>query len=117
MSDSTLVNLTRIQETSDGDLEFEVELINMYLDDAEQHLGDIKQAMDSKDAKALRHAAHTLKGASANIGAVGMQQIALEIESAGSEAKLDNLGELWTQLQANMAQTRAFYENYLSTIS
>src|SRR6185295_11603483 len=49
-----------------------VELIDLYLADAPLRMAEIEQSLASGDWKLLERAAHTLKSASANIGALGL---------------------------------------------
>ena len=58
-----------------------VELIDLYLADAPQRMGEIRQALTSGDWKLLERAAHTLKSASANIGALELSSICKELEA------------------------------------
>lgn len=59
--------------------EFEV-LINTYLTDAQLRLKLIEEGLDTKNYEQVRLAAHSLKGASANIGALVLAQLCEELE-------------------------------------
>lgn len=109
-----IVDLTRIQETSDGDLEFESELIDMYFQDAEELLTAIREAAAEGDMNALKTAAHTLKGASANIGAVGIQQDSLALETAAAAG--EDVNPLVARLDSRYAATESFLKKYLEEI-
>jgi PAS domain S-box-containing protein len=58
-------------------------LIKTYLATAERLVGDAERALDSGDADALRHAVHTLKSSSANLGASALARhfAALELHA------------------------------------
>jgi CheY-like chemotaxis protein len=56
-------------------------LIQTYLTTAAKHVADAEQALASGDASALRHAVHTLKSSSANLGATGLSQHFATLES------------------------------------
>jgi HPt (histidine-containing phosphotransfer) domain-containing protein len=58
-----------------------VELIDLYLSDAPQRMGEIRQALSTNDWKLLERAAHTLKSSSANIGARELSAICKELEA------------------------------------
>jgi HPt (histidine-containing phosphotransfer) domain-containing protein len=58
-----------------------LELVELYLSDAPQRMAEIEQALASGDWKLLERAAHTLKSASANIGALGLSSICKELEA------------------------------------
>lgn len=109
-----LVDLSRIQETSDGDTEFEQELIEMYVDDAMEHLQAIASAHQAGDALAIKRAAHTLKGSSANVGAIAVQEIAAEIESLGGAEDLSGIAPHIPEINQAFEKVKAFFEDYFS---
>lgn len=111
------VDLSRIQETSDGDIEFELELIEMYLDDAKEHVTGIQTANDAQDALKLKQVAHTLKGASANIGAVAVQGVAFKVEKSASEGDLSEMGTFIQELNKAFDETKTFYDAYVESVS
>ena len=57
-----------------------LELVELYLGDAPQRMAEIERGLASGDWKLLERAAHTLKSASANIGALGLSSICQELE-------------------------------------
>lgn len=59
--------------------EFQV-LINTYLIDAQLRLKLIEEGLDTKNYEQVRLAAHSLKGASANIGALILAQLCEQLE-------------------------------------
>lgn len=111
------VNLSRIQETSDGDLEFEKELIEMYLEDAREHLDSLRSELEAEDVVAFRRSAHTLKGSSSNIGATLMQERAYQLEILARETDLGNATSYMGQMEAALQQTEAFYRKYLDSLT
>lgn len=56
------------------------ELIDIYLEDAPQRLAEMARGVQLGDWKLLERAAHTLKSASANIGALQLSGICKELE-------------------------------------
>ena len=69
-------------------------IVDLFLEDAPRQIEALKEAHKKKDAPEVRRQAHTLKGASGNIGAVVMHRVAFQIESAGESgdlAKTDSL--------------------------
>lgn len=65
------------------------EVISVFMKDAPVQLGQLRQALNDNDAERVRQQAHRIKGASANIGAQALSDLAFEIETAGKDAKLD----------------------------
>ena len=71
-------------------------LISTYLTDAKFRLQLIQNGINSQDYEAVRLAAHSLKGASANLGAVILAQLCEKLEhdcKVGEYGQLACLGE------------------------
>lgn len=68
--------------------EFQV-LINTYLIDAQLRLKLIEEGLDTKNYEQVRLAAHSLKGASANIGALILAQLCEQLEHDCKVGKSD----------------------------
>ncbi len=75
------------------------ELIELYLDDATDRVKALREARSGGDVAQIGRAAHALKSASANIGALPFADICREIESA-ARAESDQLDELVVRGQA-----------------
>lgn len=58
------------------------------MEEQERFLGDVQQAIESQDAKALERAAHTLKGALANLSASAACDAAAQLEAIGRQGDL-----------------------------
>ena len=109
------VNLVRIQETSDGDLEFEQELIEMYIEDAREHLDALKAQIAERDVEQVRRSAHTLKGSSSNIGATKMQDMSYQMEVLARDAGLSGAADHLEKMNKALEETEAFYNKYLES--
>lgn len=72
---SGLINLLRLAEISGGDPDFEIELLESYLEQTERDLRDLKKALSQADAKCVEQLAHQIKGSSANVGIEDMVYI------------------------------------------
>jgi signal transduction histidine kinase/HPt (histidine-containing phosphotransfer) domain-containing protein len=72
-----------------SDSAFVVEMIDVFLQDAESYVGQILQAGGVDDMKSLRFAAHSLKSISASMGALQLSEMCKKFESlARSGAEL-----------------------------
>lgn len=82
----SVLDLATIDElrmlADEDDPGFLTDLIETYLTELPPLLGALRQAVASGDRDAVRKAAHRLKGASANIGAVDMAHRCAELESS-----------------------------------
>jgi len=66
-----------------GDEDLVAEILKAFLGDMPGQVSSLEAALDSKDMEAVRRIGHTIKGASANIGAINVTDIAFTIEKAG----------------------------------
>jgi two-component system sensor histidine kinase/response regulator len=85
-------------ERLEGDKELWDEICGIWMDDHGAMLSAVRDAFDAASDEALRRAAHALKGASANIGAVRVASKAREIELAAGGGDRDLLGRLLLEL-------------------
>ncbi len=84
-----VLDFARLQEFrdyDDEDLSMTHEVIDLFISDAPERLRAIESAVAEQDAGALSRAAHALKGAAGNIGAVAMQEAAAALEAQAREA-------------------------------
>jgi signal transduction histidine kinase/DNA-binding response OmpR family regulator len=77
-----------------GDEEIFAEIIGLFMEDAPKRIRMLGEAVAGGDATAVREQAHSLKGASANVGAVALQEVAYEVEKAGAADDLASAGRL-----------------------
>lgn len=99
------MDFTRLNEFRefDPDLSTTREVINLFLSDAPGRIEAIANASQSRDAARLSEAAHALKGASSNVGAITLIAISARIEAQASagiipldiEALNERLRECW----------------------
>lgn len=78
MSSDTIIDDARLASFTGDDKALEAEFVELYLETAQLYVGRLRSALD--DTAAWQHAAHALKGASANIGALVVAQLAAEYE-------------------------------------
>ena len=83
------------------------EMIAMFFDDIPQWLSNLETALVQGRSDDLARMAHTLKGSSASIGAVAVQDIALKLESVVASGKLGEAGDLVPRLKNAIDQFRA----------
>lgn len=64
----------------EGEPDFVVELIDLYLNEVPRLFDTIRKAVANKDRSTARRAAHSLRGSSGNLGVLQMATIAGELE-------------------------------------
>jgi len=113
----TPVNLKRLQEITGTDNEFEREIIDMFLTDFKQHLSTLKQAAAEGNLSVLEMEAHTVKGASTNIGAGQLSELALSLEEKAKAGLGEKIQDLLHQLEEAFLGVAAVLEERRGTIS
>jgi len=86
-----------------GDEDLAKEIIDDFLKQIPDNLLSVKKALEIEDLSLVQREAHIIKGASGNVGALSLQDIAEQIEIASEEKDLVKVGsfvaELDTQLE------------------
>ncbi len=82
-------------------------LYEMFINDSNQLLSTIGQALAAGDAAAVSHAAHRLKGGAAAVGAQRVAAVAKELEQSGLDHNVNNLAGTMAAMDAEMAAFRA----------
>jgi signal transduction histidine kinase/CheY-like chemotaxis protein len=101
------VDVGRLREISGNDPVVERELVELYVQSGEELMTAMETALARGDIEGVQRAAHTLKGASANLGAMRVQGMLMLIEQTCAPE------ELATQMQAAriaFSFTRTFLE-------
>ena len=81
-----------------GDDDLMTDVIRVFLEDLPARLAAIKEAVTSRNAEALRAAAHALKGAAGNLSAGGLFEASRVLERIGAESHMDAAEAAWRQL-------------------
>ena len=103
MTDNGVIDrsaLDALMETTGGDPDFFVEMIDVFLADALELLGAMDGALAGGDAGALRRAAHTFKSNSRTFGASALADLCQEIEGRAATGTTDGLAPLVAQVIA-----------------
>lgn len=102
--------LENLRETVGGDVEFMVELMNTFLEDAPRMLADMHQALESGDAVLLRRSAHSLKSNSAEFGAMDLSELCRELEALSKNGSIEGAEELVGRIKAEFTDVKAALE-------
>lgn len=105
-----IFNKDELLNRTGGDKELLEELLNLFLKNFPDQLQALKQALQNNDTEQVTHQAHTIKGASANLGAYALKNAALSMETAGK----DNDPVL---AQAALKQLDSEFEKFETVIS
>ncbi len=80
------------------DAQLVADISRLFIEDAPDHLRQIRAALDGRDGEALRRAAHTFKGAIANFGAQAAVDAARTLEDIGRRGEFVDHEPVWNQL-------------------
>jgi CheY-like chemotaxis protein len=95
-----------------GDVQLLTEISRLFIDDVPGHLEKIRAALDSRDAEALRRAAHAFKGAAANFEATAVVRAARRLEEIGTDNSFTDQESIWESLTAETAQLLATLQHF-----
>ena len=109
------VDFSRIKETSDGDTDFEKELFGVFLEDCEERIERLNEALAAGRLSDIQREAHTIKGAAANVGTTHLQEIAMHLEALADAASPDGK-TLASQLAEEFSRVKSAVLDYLSTL-
>ncbi|MFM7601079.1 MAG: Hpt domain-containing protein [Pseudanabaena sp.] len=111
------VNLEQLSQISEGDIEFEIEVLQVYVEDVSQRIEKIRDAITKDDWSKIMSEAHHLKGSSANVGALRIQTLAGQLEkldqAQGREKTLEIINNTLVEIQA----VELFIQEKLATLS
>jgi histidine phosphotransfer protein HptB len=77
---NTPIDIDQLNQISEGDIEFEIEVLQVYVEDVSQRLEQIREAIALHDYPQIMKQAHHIKGSSSNVGATQMQIFASKLE-------------------------------------
>ena len=106
------VNLSRLNDLTDGDPEFTRELVETFIASGEEAMAEAHASLDGLDRIRLSRIAHKLKGASANIHAEPLRDLSHSLEMQASSLDQPRLLELVGQLATELERAREFLNQY-----
>lgn len=97
----------------EGDQDFLVELVSLFLADLPRQLQQLQRCLDDQHLESIRRTAHGIKGASANASAARMREASLRLEHAARDGRPlhelqvlhDRLVQAWEHTQAAMRES------------
>ncbi|WP_460829691.1 response regulator, partial [Massilia agilis] len=82
-------------------------VIAAYVDDAPQHLRTLRRAIDVHDPASVRKVAHSLKSASANVGAQKLAQLCKDLEYLGRADTTEGADGILTDMEQEFQVVRS----------
>lgn len=84
-----ILDLTYLAEAADGDSEFVSEILADYLVEMAQYLVQLDEQLKKAEMPTLIRSAHTIKGASANVGAARVRETAAKLEAQAKKGSVE----------------------------
>lgn len=77
-----------------------------FVTDGAERISVLRNSLEADDAELLRKTAHALKGASANVGALHMKDIAQQLEALGKSSSMAGAAALIEQLEVEFKRVK-----------
>jgi HPt (histidine-containing phosphotransfer) domain-containing protein len=104
------VDLSRLARTTGGDVEVELELLRIFLEQTEERLRSVEAALARRDYAQIREDAHSIKGASANVGADRLRELAATLEGRMKSGEHEQVEAMVNEVTVELARVRAYLE-------
>jgi len=102
-----LIDWDHLHQVCDSNEEFELELLQTFVEDTEAHLVQIEQAIARQDFTVLEQQAHHIKGSSGNTGVLPIYTTATRLELQARQHQLDDAPEHLVTLQNVLQDVRS----------
>jgi PAS domain S-box-containing protein len=102
-----IIDWKRLHQVCGADAEFEIELLEAFVESADEYIAGMALAIDENDAKTVVRFAHQLKGASGNVGVPSMMAIATTINDRAKFHQLVGLLDYLPELTKIQQQVQA----------
>jgi two-component system, sensor histidine kinase and response regulator len=109
-------NKAEALERLDGDEDLLRELCQIFLEESPKLLQKLRDAVFSKDAEAVRRAAHCLKGELGYLGAARAVHAASELEDMGHENNLSRARETFAVLDCEFSALQLILKTAAETM-
>ena len=101
------------QLRGDGEDNEFLEIIDLFLTQTEEQIGQLNEAVGNQNAAATSHLAHQLKGSSANLGARRLADALSRLEQSAINSDLAHADPLLKEIQGTFDRTRVQFQAVL----
>lgn len=115
MQQAGMINIAQFYELKDLLEDDFIDLINTYMKDSTTRLQEMQDAFEINDNRKGFEAAHSLKGASSNLGASCLTELCYELQEACRANKIKDSWSLIEQINAETHQVNAKINELLVT--
>jgi CheY-like chemotaxis protein/HPt (histidine-containing phosphotransfer) domain-containing protein len=96
---------------------FVADMIGLFLDYAAQKIAEGQRAQAAGDLPALQNAMHPIKSSAGNVGAIGVQALAAQIEDLAKQGQGEAVGLLLTELVQTFQELKPRFEDIQKSCS
>ena len=114
MPDKEILDLSRLEEAFEDDVNGIAELLEMALETGKKHRRALEDGLSAGDAQVVARAAHGIKGSAGNIGANAVYRLATELDARartgnldGARERIDEIGEEYARVAEEVQAYRA----------
>ena len=100
------LDLDTLTILSDGDMDFALELLQIYHNDCLPYVQILRQSIATENYDQIYEATHYLTGSSSNIGATQTLNAARELEVLSRSKRVGAYGALLAEIEDNLNQIR-----------
>lgn len=105
---SDLVDWEYLNKISEDSEEFELELLQMFVEEGQTHLDAVKIAIAIRDFNQLQREAHHIKGASLNVGIATMRAAAQNLEQLAHNNEIEGADEIIFSIETALSRIQTF---------
>jgi HPt (histidine-containing phosphotransfer) domain-containing protein len=109
---SSLLELRALQRPGQPDVV--ARIVARFLEESEDRVRTLRQAVAANDSPAIERSAHALKGIAGTVGAHEVSQLALRLEQGGRHGRIQDAPELVNLLDSALGRARVIYERVLA---
>jgi histidine phosphotransfer protein HptB len=102
-----LIDWRSLQQLSDGDRQFERELLSLFVSDTRSQLSQLSDAVMAHDAQRVAKLAHYLKGSCGNVGVIALHACAAKLEAEARRGELSSSQQLLIKMMGLFQQVQA----------
>lgn len=111
MADSSVIDplaIENLRALNPGDNdEFLREIAGIFLEDTPQRIAELEQSLAAADIAKFTRAAHSIKGSSANLGAMALRTTAEKLEHHARTQGLEGVTSLLAEIKTEFARAHA----------
>lgn len=100
-----LIDVEGLLKRTMDDKEIAKEVLQCYLEETPETLSKLLKAINSRDFKESREKSHEIKGSSASVGALRMQQISEQLQKESEQSNFEMLKSLAVEIEKTYSET------------